>query len=188
MEIKIREFRRQRGLTLQQLAAKVGTTPQTVQRLETANMTVSTDWLERFAAAFGVHPADLIGGKRDSGIAFLGRLANDGMLIPDPIEPTNDFTLDIPADNPIAVRLDRRIGAYSEGTLLIANKLSGTDMANAHGSDCLVALERGGILLRRVIAGRDGTTTLVPLTPGEDVRYDQALDWAGRIVMAIHYL
>ena len=52
MKTRIREFRKERRWTLQDLARQVGTTAQTVQRLETANMTVSTDWLERFGEAF----------------------------------------------------------------------------------------------------------------------------------------
>ena len=62
MQTRLRELRKQRGMTLHQLAELIGTTPQTVQRLETATMRVSTDWLERFAKAFGVSPQDLIAG------------------------------------------------------------------------------------------------------------------------------
>ena len=40
MQTRIRELRKRRGMTLQQVADIVRTTPQTVQRLETANMTV----------------------------------------------------------------------------------------------------------------------------------------------------
>lgn len=188
MEIRIREFRRRRGLTLQQLATQIGTTAQTVQRLETGNMTVSTDWLERFANIFGVHPADLIGGGRETGMAFLGRLAADGSLQEDLIETSNNFSLEIPADNPVAVRLERRTGPYDEGSILIANRLSGGDMVNAHGSDCIVALQHGPVLLRRVIAGKEGGLTLVPLTPGEDVRYDQSVSWLARIIMSVKYV
>ena len=46
MQTRIREFRKLRGMTLKELADKIKTTPQTVQRLETANMTVSMEWLE----------------------------------------------------------------------------------------------------------------------------------------------
>ena len=60
MTTRIREIRRRRGLTLQALAEKVGTTPQTIQRLETNNMTVSVDWLLRIADALNLSAADLL--------------------------------------------------------------------------------------------------------------------------------
>jgi transcriptional regulator with XRE-family HTH domain len=56
---RIRVIRKQRGLTLLELARRCGTTPQTTQRLESANMTLSLDWLELIADALGVEPHQL---------------------------------------------------------------------------------------------------------------------------------
>ncbi len=56
----IRDFRKARGLTLTQLAGLIGTTPQTVQRLEADTMTLSLDWLEKIARALGTQPASLL--------------------------------------------------------------------------------------------------------------------------------
>lgn len=185
MKTRIRELRKRRGLTLQQLADIVGTTAQTVQRLETANMTVSTDWLERFADAFGIHAADLIAGGPKRSIEWLGTLGHDGNVLPGPSEP--EFVLDVPAIEAVAVRLLSAIGSYPADTILIASRLQGKDLVNAHGADCLAAIENGPILLRRVIAGQEGTVILVPLNPGQDVSYDQHVSWLGRVVMAVRY-
>jgi transcriptional regulator with XRE-family HTH domain len=57
---RIRELRKARGFTLKELALAIGTTPQTVQRLETANMTVSTEWLEKIAKALVLEPYQLL--------------------------------------------------------------------------------------------------------------------------------
>lgn len=57
---RIRIIRKQQGLTLKQLATAIGTTPQTAQRLETGNMTVSMEWLEKIAKALVVSTADLL--------------------------------------------------------------------------------------------------------------------------------
>lgn len=185
MNTRIRELRKRGGLTLQQLADLVGTTAQTVQRLETANMTVSTDWLERFADAFGVHAADLIAGGPNRSIQWLGSLNGEGDLAS--AGGPESFAVDVPALDPLAVRVAQAIGPYSAGTILIVNRLKGKDVANGHGADCLAALDNGPVLLRRVIAGQDGTVTLVPLTMGQDVMYDQRVAWLGRIVMAVQY-
>ena len=49
----IREIRRARGLTLEEVAARCDppTTAQTIGRLETGTRTVSIKWLNRIAAA-----------------------------------------------------------------------------------------------------------------------------------------
>lgn len=56
----IRERRKLLGMTLRQLAEATGTTPQTIQRLETGNMTVSLEWMDKIAHALDTDPAKLL--------------------------------------------------------------------------------------------------------------------------------
>jgi transcriptional regulator with XRE-family HTH domain len=51
-----RYFRKTKGLTLATIAGKMGTTPQTIQRLETGGMTMSLEWLESYMDALGLGP------------------------------------------------------------------------------------------------------------------------------------
>lgn len=187
MQTRIRHYRKLRGLTLQQLAEQVATTPQTISRLETGNMTVSMDWLERFAAVFGVHVADLIEGGGGREIELLGTLAGDGAVLSGTDAHTQRFALDVPADRPVAVRLSAKIGRYEAGDLVIGNRLEGPDLAGAHGQDCLVPGTSQAIYLRRLAREADGTFTLVPLEPGGDIRFGVALEWAARVVMRVSY-
>ncbi len=187
MQTRIREFRKLRGMTLKELADKIKTTPQTVQRLETANMTVSTDWLEKIARALLVEPADLIGSRSSREIRLIGRIGEHGRVTRVQHEQGNIVHLEVPADNPVAVRLDASVGYFEAGTVLIANRLREEDLDNAHGVDCLVSLGNGSILLRRLVRGRNSTWTLVPHENGGEVQYDQAIEWAARIIMAIKY-
>lgn len=53
---RLREARKRSGLTLQDMAIRCRTTAQTIQRLETNNMTLSIGWVERMAQAAGVEP------------------------------------------------------------------------------------------------------------------------------------
>lgn len=62
-QTRIRELRKQRGMTLKELADMIGTTPQTVQRLETSGMTVSVEWLEKIAWAMQIGIRDLLPGN-----------------------------------------------------------------------------------------------------------------------------
>jgi transcriptional regulator with XRE-family HTH domain len=187
MQTRIREFRKLRGMTLKELADKIKTTPQTVQRLETANMTVSTDWLEKIARALLVEPADLIGNRSSREIRLIGRVGEHGRISRVVDSQNSVIHLEVPADNPVAARLDTTVGYFEAGTVVIANRLRDEDVDNAHGVDCLVAVVDGPILLRRMIKGRNGGWTLVPHDSGAEIQYDQTIAWAARIIMSIRY-
>jgi transcriptional regulator with XRE-family HTH domain len=188
MQTRIRELRKRRSLTLQQLADLIGTTPQTVQRLETANMTVSMDWLSRFADAFGVRASDLIADDQNRNIPMLGHVGRDGtMNMRGANQPSDAVALDVPADDPVAVQLEADVGDYPAGAFLIGNKLSGADIVNAHGHDCIVMLASGLVLLRRLIC-RNGLISLVPIEPSGDVRFDADVVWAARLILQLRYL
>lgn len=60
MENRIREFRKNRGLTLEQLAEKVGTTFAQIQKLEKGERRLTHEWMQRIAKALGCQPQDLI--------------------------------------------------------------------------------------------------------------------------------
>lgn len=188
MQTRIREMRKRRSMTLQQLADIVGTTPQTVQRLETANMTVSMTWLRRFATAFGVRATDLISEDGSGTVPLLGRIGRDGTG-----QATRDemraetIGINIPAEDPVAVLVDADIGGYAAGSYLIGNRLSGAELVNAHGKDCIVRLCSDSLALCRVIY-RDGAITLVPLDPARDVRFNADIAWAARLVLQLRHL
>ncbi|NND50431.1 MAG: helix-turn-helix transcriptional regulator [Rhizobiales bacterium] len=188
MQTRIRDLRKRRGLTLKELAARIGTTPQTVQRLETANMTVSTDWLDRISTALGVRPVDLLEDREEHTMPLLGNIARHGRIVADR-SGTSEFELDLPATSAVAANMSTAIGPYAVGSVLIGDRQYGSNMANAIGRDCLVGLEDGSHLLRRLVAGFDPESyTLVPLSQGEDVIYDARLVWAAPIVMVVNYL
>lgn len=187
MQTRIRHYRKLRGLTLQQLADMVSTTPQTISRLETGNMTVSIDWLERFAGVFDIQVADLIAGGTGREIDLLGTLAGDGAVLTPAEADMPDFTVEIRADRPVAVWLSTHVGRYEAGDLLIGNRLEGADLAGAHGQDCLVPGDNNAFYLRRLAREDNGLFTLMPLDPGGDVRFGASLDWAARIVMRVSY-
>jgi len=70
MENRIKELRRARGLTLQALAEKAGTTNQQISRLERGDRRLTTDWMERLGNALNCNPAALIGAYTDPRPSF----------------------------------------------------------------------------------------------------------------------
>jgi transcriptional regulator with XRE-family HTH domain len=187
MRTRIREFRKARDMTLKQLADMIGTTPQTVQRLETGTMTVSMEWLEKIAEAFGIGPAYLIGRSNGGQIPFLGSIGAQGYLHAAKSDSLEYFRFDVPADDPVAARFEIALGNFEAGTVLIGNRLRGADMQNAHGLDCIVGLPNGTVLFRWVIRGQGETWTLVPHDRKSGVQYDQPVIWIARAVMAVSF-
>jgi transcriptional regulator with XRE-family HTH domain len=60
---RIREFRKDQGLTLEQVGLEAGTSGQTIQRLEAGTMTLSVDWLQRISETLGIPARDFFPGQ-----------------------------------------------------------------------------------------------------------------------------
>src|SRR3712207_3799273 len=84
MITRIREVRRARGLTLDEVARACDppTTLQTVGRLETGTRTVSVGWLNRIAAALGVDASDLVDRGEQAQLKVAAVLAAGGATAP----------------------------------------------------------------------------------------------------------
>lgn len=189
MTTRIREVRRRRALTLQALADKVGTTPQTIQRLETNNMTVSVDWLLRIAEALELSPADLLEAQHQRRmVRYLGDIDTTGAVImARGVKADPCISVSVPYVDPVAVTVTSQFGPFVEGTILVAEKLDREEHARADGRDCLVSLVSGGLLFRRILVNGDGTKAYVPYTDQAAVERNLEIDWIAPIVMSVRY-
>src|SRR6266576_2364823 len=84
MITRIREVRRARGMTLDDVARRCEppTTPQTIGRLETGTRTVSVGWLNRIAKALGVEAQDLVEGGERAELKVAALLGPGGAVAP----------------------------------------------------------------------------------------------------------
>ena len=188
LKTRIREVRKGQGLTLQELAQRIGTTPQSVQRLETGKTKLNLDWLDRFASALDVPMAELLAAARRTEIEMLGELEGNGILVAAEIPASTPFLVEIAARDPVCVRLRERVGLYPEGSVLIADRRAPGDHSGADGRSCLVALADGRVVLRRVVVRSGRRVTLVAHGGGEPVLHDVPVDWLAPVVMMITYL
>src|SRR5258706_660214 len=110
----IREVRRARGLTLEDVAQACvpPTTAQTIGRLETGARTVSVAWLNRIAAALGVAAADLVKLPERADIPVAATLDSGGVHA-----PKRAATIAPPLATPglVAITVTTRIGEYRAG-------------------------------------------------------------------------
>jgi transcriptional regulator with XRE-family HTH domain len=189
MTTRIREIRKLKGLTLQELGERVSTTAQTIQRLETDNMTVSLDWLIRIADALGVSPSSLLAGRAGNGVRYVGDLKRDGVVVPIAEDtPASFFGIDVPGENPLAVKLVEQLGPHEAGTILVVEKLADDDHDQADGRDCLVMLSNGSLLFRRIVNGKGRPAAFVPYTDRPGVERDLDIDWLAPVTMLVRYM
>jgi len=181
LRTRLRELRKANGWTLAEVAERLGTTPQTVSRLETNVMTVSTDWLQKFAAVFDVSAADLIAERATGTISVIGTVCMNGRILPQASAP---LPVPLTLDNAVAAKADENIGPYAKGTFVIGVKLSGRNFNSALGHPSICETSQGSLWLARPIEGLDGKITLVPLAAG-DVQYDVTLNWVARVQMDV---
>lgn len=114
MITRIREVRRARGMTLDEVARACSppTTPQTIGRLETGTRTVSVGWLNRIAQALGVDAADLVDHPDRGELQVVAVLGANGASAPKKqalVVPPR------PAGDQIAMTVSASVGDYRAG-------------------------------------------------------------------------
>jgi transcriptional regulator with XRE-family HTH domain len=188
MSTRIREFRKLRNMTLQQLAQRVGTTPQTIQRLETENMTVSLDWLQRIADAFGVPAAALIVSDTTASVKVIGELGTSGeVALVDAAAPETMQSLVIAAPTPVAVRVIEHLADFPPGTHLIGNRIEFDPEILMEGRNCIVALASGQVVFRRLTSGAGVTSLEAPEGTGFGPAAGGDIKWIAPILMSVRY-
>jgi transcriptional regulator with XRE-family HTH domain len=122
MITRIREVRRARGMTLDDVARATNppTTPQTVGRLEMGTRTVSVGWLNRIAAALGVDASDLVDHPDGAELPVVAILGATGAVAP------RKTAIVVPpkvAPGLIAITVAASIGDYRAGDELWCERL-----------------------------------------------------------------
>ncbi len=144
-------------------------------------MTVSTDWLQRFADLFGVDITDFFEAGSPSRIEFLG-IAGPGGIIAE--APAPDIPLP-PLDSAVLVAISAAYGSFHEGQLILALRTAQID--EALDRICIAKILNGDAVLARLIRGKARAFTLVPLDGGETL-YDCLLEWAALPAFAMQDL
>lgn len=161
----IREVRRARGLTLEEVARRCDppTTAQTIGRLETGTRTVSVGWLNRIAAALGVDASDLVSLPQRPEIAVAAVLDGSGAQA-----PRRSAQLTPPHAEPgmVAVAVAGGTGDYRTGDEIWCAPLAPEHFAGALNRDVLVPRPAGRFLFARLIGREDARLLLLPLGAG----------------------
>ena len=189
LHIRLREIRKAKGLTLQQVAERVRPTPttaQTIGRLETGMRTLSIEWVEKIAAALEVDPAELLALPEGGDLMVSGAVSADGS-VRDAAKQVVAWRL--AARSPIAVRIVEALGQYRPGDTVVCNRLDAGEMARAIGTDGLAEDTSGLRYFAKILAGGGpGRFTLAPLAPVGRVLQDVPLSSVAPAVMLVRQL
>lgn len=189
----IREVRRAKGLTLDEVARRCSppTTAQTIGRLETGTRTVSVGWLNRIANALDVDSADLVRLPDRPEVPVAAILDASGAQA-----PRRAASLTPPRAEPgqIAVTVAGGIGDYRAGDEIWCATLAPEEFAQALNRDVLVPRPAGRFLFGRLIGreapapGTGGKLHLLPLGAGSRQQIVADPAWIARAVRMVRPL
>jgi transcriptional regulator with XRE-family HTH domain len=165
MITRIREVRRARGMTLDEVARRCepATTAQTIGRLETGTRTLSLGWLNRIARALGVEAQDLVEGGDTSELKVAAILGPGGAMAP---KKTAIVVPPRAEDGQIAILVAGSLGDYRSGDELWCDALQPQDYGRALNRDVLVPRPAGRFLFGRLINRDEEKLQILPLEAG----------------------
>ncbi|WP_095011902.1 helix-turn-helix domain-containing protein [Tsuneonella mangrovi] len=166
---RIRAIRKQKGLTLAELAAACDppTTAQTVGRLETGMRNLSLKWMDRIAAALGVDPETLVRSEANDRAQVVATLGPDGA---EPLASTRDALMptEIGGDAVrVVLAIETSAGEYRAGDQLWLRQLAPEDAAQAINRDVLVPRKGGRFAFGRLIDRRGSLVGVLPVGAGQ---------------------
>lgn len=173
MPNRIRELRKNKGMTMKELGNRVGLAESTISQYETGKRQPDNETLLRFAELFdttvdyilgGLAPAAALSGASSVRISVLGSVPA-GVPI-EAVEDVIDWE-DIPAamtrggKEYFALRVsgDSMYPKYLDGDIVIVHKTPVCDS----GDDCVVYVNGYDATLKTVVLGEDGSVTLRPI-------------------------
>ena len=187
MITRIREVRRARKLTLQEVAERCQppTTPQTIGRLETGTRTVSVGWLNRIARALGVEAADLVRLPPQEDVPIAATLDHEGAHAP---RKDGVVVPPRPAAGLVAMTVVSATGEYRGGDEIWLRRLEPGEYAGALNRDVLVPRPAGRFIFGRLIGREGDRLQILPFGAGQRQTVVTDPAWAAVAVKLIRSL
>ncbi|OYW46514.1 MAG: transcriptional regulator [Sphingomonadales bacterium 32-68-7] len=167
---RIRDIRRQKAMTLAEVAAACDppTTAQTIGRLETGMRNLSLVWMNRIGAALGVDPELLVKGDESDQakvVAVLTEAGAEALPAPrDAILPTDLGGGEAPL---VCVAIEAAQGEYRAGDQLWLRQHPPENAAQLINRDVLAPRAGGRFAFGRLIDRRDALVALLPPGSGQ---------------------
>ena len=161
---RIREIRKKKGMTLQQVAdlcKPKPTTAQTIGRLETGARTLSVGWIDRIADALGVDAAELLATPGNGDVVIKGAVNQKGGIV------SLDGVLNMRQNyEALALRIDSNQAGYQKHDHIVCRCLKPTKYPDVSGKDCMVEDANGQQFFGKLIYESNDTYRVAPLGAG----------------------
>ncbi|RXZ66558.1 helix-turn-helix domain-containing protein [Pelagerythrobacter rhizovicinus] len=187
---RIRDIRKEKGLTLADLAAACDppTTAQTIGRLETGMRNLSTKWMDRIGTALGVDPETLVRSDRSEHpqvIATLGTGGADALARPrDALPPTQ-----LGGEGPLVVlTVEASVGPYLAGDQLWLRQIDPEAASRAVNRDVLVPRKGGRFAFGRLIDRQENLIGILPPGAGQKQQVVDSPSWIAVAEMLVRRL
>jgi len=185
---RLKRFRRARKLTLQAVAELVGTTPQTVQRLESGGMTLSVDWVLKLCRVYETDPARLFEAGGDHDPRVVAKLGESRRLTFARSDHQEAVALATPAQGVFGVRLGIAIGDFEAGDILLACPADPLSPGNRDWGTCLVSIANEPAALRQVFETAGGQWIITGLDRGDPAEFTGSVAWLARIITVVRHM
>lgn len=166
---RIRDIRRDKGLTLAQLAEACvpPTTAQTIGRLETGMRNLSIKWMDRIAGALGVDAEMLVRSEDKARAQIVAQLGDGGA---EPLGAPRDALLPTELggdDIRVVLSIETSAGEYRAGDQLWLRQVAPADAGQAINRDVLVPRKGGRFAFGRLIDRQGGKVGVLPVGAGQ---------------------
>lgn len=194
MKLRIRQLRRERGLTLEELAELAGISRSYLNELELGAKTINANRLEQVARALEVPPESLFVASVEP-IAVAGRVgAGAHVPLVDAYEKGGGlFHVACPPQlaprGIVAVEVegDSMAPMYQPGHVLFFSRSSHEGVAEEDiGLPCIIEDADGMAWVKMLKRGSaPGLWNLISLNPAADSAWDKPIKWAARVRLAL---
>jgi transcriptional regulator with XRE-family HTH domain len=168
---RIRDIRREKGLTLADVAARCSppTTAQTIGRLETGTRNLSLVWMNRIAAALGVDPELLVRGEEADQPRLIARITENGAeALPSPRDAILPTALDgADGGSLVAMAVESSAGEYRAGDQIWLRQHSAEAFGRMLNRDVLAPRPGGRFAFGRMIDRHETRIALLPPGAGQ---------------------
>lgn len=166
---RIRDIRRQKAMTLADVAARCDppTTAQTIGRLETGTRNLSLVWMNRIAAALGVDPELLVRGEAAAQPQLVARVGENGA---EALSTPRDAILPTALGSEgmlVALAIEASAGEYRAGDQVWLRQHAPEDYARLLNRDVLAPRSGGRFAFGRMIDRDDARIALLPPGAGQ---------------------
>ena len=187
---RIRDIRRQKSMTLAEVAARCTppTTAQTIGRLETGTRNLSLGWMNRIAAALGVEPELLLRADDIEQPRLLARITEAGV---EALATPRDAILPTAlggAGRLVALAVETSAGEYRAGDQLWLREHEPADYARLLNRDVLAPRTGGRFAFGRLMDHLNTRVMLLPPGAGQRQVAIEAPPWLAVAEMLVRRL